>query len=256
MADLITHIIIEDTNRKEQKETKAKQMTTKENLVQTGPKGYKHKAQNSDNKSKISNPQTLKKKGTCFVYGKPCHHAPQCRKRVKTLNNGNPPKANLVEGDDIIAVVVSQAIMVTDSKNYVVDFGATRHICANRDAFTTYALVRDDEKVVYLSDSHTAHVLGKGKVVLKLTSGKTLALSDVLHVPNIRENLVLVALLGKVEVKVSFESDRIVMTKNNILVGKGFCNQGLFVLSIFEVIMEMLLLLLTWLIPMIYGMLD
>ena len=34
----------------------------------------------------------------------------------------------------------------------------------------------------------------------------------------------------------SFESDRIVMEKNNIFVGKGFCNQGLFVLSISEVI--------------------
>ena len=33
----------------------------------------------------------------------------------------------------------------------------------------------------------------------------------------------------------SFESNRIVMTKNNVFVGKGFCNQGLFVLSIVEI---------------------
>ena len=33
----------------------------------------------------------------------------------------------------------------------------------------------------------------------------------------------------------SFESNRIVMTKNNVFVGKRFCNQGLFVLSISEV---------------------
>ena len=73
--------------------------------------------------------------------------------------------------------------------------------------------------------------------MLKLTSGKTLALSDVLHVLNIRANLVSVALSGKVGVKVSFEYDRIVMKrKNNIFVGKGFCNQGLFVLNISEVI--------------------
>ena len=73
--------------------------------------------------------------------------------------------------------------------------------------------------------------------MLKLTSGKTLALNGVLHVPNIRENLVLVALLGKVG-KVSFEFDRIVITKNNVFVGKGFCNQGLFVLSFYEVMNE------------------
>ena len=142
----------------------------------------------------------------------------------------------MVEIDDTIVVVISQANMVTNSKNWVVDSGATRHICANRDVFTSYSLVGNDEKVVYLGDSHTAQVLGKGKIMLKLTSGKTLTLSDVLHVPNIKANLVSIALLGKVGVKVSFESDRIVMTKNNIFVGKGFCNQGLFVLNISKVI--------------------
>ena len=36
----------------------------------------------------------------------------------------------------------------------------------------------------------------------------------------------------------SFESDKIIMTKDNIFAGKGFCNQGLFLLSIFEVMNE------------------
>ena len=82
------------------------------------------------------------------------------------------------------------------------------------------------KKVVYLSDSHTAQVLGKGKVMLKFTSGKTLALNEVLHVPNIRAHLVSVALLGKVWVKVSFESNKIVMKKNNVFLGKGFVIRG------------------------------
>ena len=94
-------------------------------MVQIDPKRYKHKAQNSDNKPKISNPQTLKKKGTCYVCGKPGHHAPQSRKRVKTGNNGNPPKTNLVKGDDMIVVIVSQANIVTNFKNWVVDSSAT-----------------------------------------------------------------------------------------------------------------------------------
>ena len=86
--------------------------------------------------------------------------------------------------------------MVTNSKNWVVDSDATRHICANRDAFAYYSSVGNEEKVVYLGDSHTTQVMGKGKVMLKITLGKTLALNDVLHVSNIRANLVLVALLG------------------------------------------------------------
>ena len=128
--------------------------------------------------------------------------------------------------------------------------------CAKKDAFPSYTPVGDDEKVVYLGDSHIAQVLGKGKVMLKLTSRKTLALNDVLHDPNIRENLVSIALLGKVGVKVSFEYDKIVMTKNNIFVGKGFCNQRLFVLSISEVINRNAYSSATWLIRIIYGMLD
>jgi len=65
----------------------------------------------------------------------------------------------------------------------VVDPGTTRHICANRNMFISYTSVGDGEEQVYLGDSRTTFVLGKGKVLLKLTFGKTLALSDVLHVP-------------------------------------------------------------------------
>ena len=85
------------------------------------------------------------------------------------------------------------------------------------------------KKDVYLGDSRTTPVLGKVKVLLKLKYGKMLALSDVLHIHIIRVNLVSVALLRKVGVKVSFESDKMVMTKNNVFVGKGYCDYGLYV---------------------------
>ena len=157
------------------------------------------------------------------------------------MRNDNPPKpkANLVEGDEqVIAAVVSQVNMVTNVKEWVVDSGATRHICANKKSFSTYTPVEDGKEVVYLGDSRTANVLGKGKVLLKLTFGKTLALSEVLHVPNIKANLISVALQEKFRIKVSFESDKIVMTKNNIFVGKGYCNQRLYVLKFFEIMNE------------------
>jgi len=106
----------------------------------------------------------------------------------------------------------------------VVDSGATRHICANKSMFTFYIVVGDGEEQVYLGDSRTTPIQGKGKVLLKLTSRKILALNDVLHVPSIRVNLVSVALLGKVGAKIFFESDKIVMNKNNVFMGKGYCD--------------------------------
>ncbi|XP_071912216.1 uncharacterized protein [Coffea arabica] len=241
MDELVKHILIEDSNKRELRATKAKEMAYKANLVQSNNKRYANKSQNYKPKNfnvKPNNPNFKKKKGNCFYCGKPGHYAVQCRHNKGDRANGNPPKVHLTEGDDIIAAVISQVNIATNVKEWVVDSGTTRHICANREAFSSYTPIGDDEEVVYLGDSRTTNVLGKGKVFLKLTSGKTLALNDVLHVPNIRANLVSVALLGKVGVKVSFESGKIIMTKNNVFVGKDYCNQGLFVLNISNVINE------------------
>ena len=62
------------------------------------------------------------------------------------------------------------------------------------------------------------------------------ALSDVLHVPNIRWNLVSISLLGKARVRILFDSDIIVLTKNDAFVGNGYCNQGLFMLNVSDII--------------------
>lgn len=238
LNDLIVHIIIEDTSRKECGAARAKALESRANLIQNNARKQQRYENKTDHALKVTNPNFKANLGECYVCGKKGHKAYHCRYRKV---NGQPPKpkANLAQGDDkknddddVIAAVISEVHLVSDVKKWVVDSGATRHICAKREAFTSYTYVGDDEDQVYLGDSRTAAVNGKGKVLLKLTSGKTLALSDVLHVPTIRTNLISVALLNKVGVKVSFESDKMVMTKNNVFVGKGYCDQGLFVLSV------------------------
>jgi len=72
----------------------------------------------------------------------------------------------------------------------VVDSGPTRHICANRNVFTSYTSVGDGKEQVYLDDFRTTLVLGNSKVLLKFTYGKTLAFNDVLHVLSISVNLI------------------------------------------------------------------
>jgi len=218
LSDLITDIIIEDSNKKECAATRAKTLIAKANMVEDKPStkryekksDYKNKYNNKLSRPNGTNP-TFKKRRNCFVCGNPGHHAPQCRHRAK---HDYPSKANLAKEEDAIVAVISQVNLVNDVSKWVVDSGATKHICANINGFTSYTSVGDGEEQVYLGDSRTTLVLGKGKAFLKLKSGKTLALSDVLHVPSIRVNLIFVALLRKVGVKVSFESDKILMTKN------------------------------------------
>ncbi|MDV3146714.1 MAG: Ty1/Copia family ribonuclease HI [Sweet potato little leaf phytoplasma] len=70
-----------------------------------------------------------------------------------------------------------------------------------------------------MGNSATAGVLGKGKVLLKLTSGKILSLNDVLYVPSLRRNLVFGSLLNRAGLRVVFEADNVVITKNSDFVG-------------------------------------
>ena len=93
--------------------------------------------------------------------------------------------------------VSSKVSLVTNMKDWMVDYGATRHICGNKSAFTSYTTVKEREEQVLVDDSRSSPVIGKGKVLLKLTFGKVFALNDVLHVPNICWNLVSVSMLVK-----------------------------------------------------------
>ena len=87
------------------------------------------------------------------------------------------------------------------------------------------------KRMFYLGDSSTARVVGRGKVLLKFTSGKSLALYSILHVPNMCRNLVSEFLLNKASLKIVFESNKIVLGQNGDFVGKGFCHEGLFMLE-------------------------
>ncbi|KAK4400300.1 Retrovirus-related Pol polyprotein from transposon RE1 [Sesamum angolense] len=72
-----------------------------------------------------------------------------------------------------------------------------------------------------MGNSATAEVMEKGKVLLKLTSGKTLALLDVLYVPSLRRNLISGSLLNKVGLKIVLEADKVIITRNDDFIGKG-----------------------------------
>jgi len=85
-------------------------------------------------------------------------YAPQCRRRER---NDNPPRTNVAQGGDTIVLVISQVNLMTNVNKWVVEFGASRHICAKISVFTCYTSVGDEEEHVYLGESKTTPVLGK-----------------------------------------------------------------------------------------------
>ena len=81
-------------------------------------------------------------------------------------------------------------------------------------------------------------VSGKGKVLLKLTFNKNLSLTNVLYIPHFLQNLISIRLLGKASIKVLFDGGIVTLSKNEIFVGKGYDNDGLFLLNVNQVINE------------------
>ncbi|PHT34013.1 hypothetical protein CQW23_25813 [Capsicum baccatum] len=97
--------------------------------------------------------------------------------------------------DDLCAML-SECNLVENPREWWMDSGATRHVCANKELFSAFTPAQVEEKI-YMENSVTIKVEGTGKVCLKMTSGKVLTLNNVLYVPELRKNLISVSLLDK-----------------------------------------------------------
>ena len=111
------------------------------------------------------------------------------------------------------------------------DIGSTRHVCLDQNLFSSYHPMDNGEEI-FMGNSSTSKVVGKGKIILKMTSGRELILNDLLYVPDIRKNLVSCSLLSKNGYKLVIEFDKFVLTKNGMYVGKGYMSNGLFKINI------------------------
>ena len=131
------------------------------------------------------------------------------------------------------SIVVAEVNLVGNTKEWWVDTGATRHICSDKKMFSSYEAINEQ---LFLGNSFTSKVEGKGKVILKMTSEKKLTLNDVLHVPEIQKNLVSGSLWSKKGFRLVFEFDKFILTKSGVYVGNGYMSNGLFKMNVMTII--------------------
>jgi hypothetical protein len=86
-----------------------------------------------------------------------------------------------------------------------------------------------------MGNSLRAHVLGVGMVNLKFTSGKTVLLKNVQHVPSIKKNLVSGSMMYRDGYKIVLESNKCVVSRHGTFIGKCYDCEGLFRLSLLDV---------------------
>ncbi|XP_073137911.1 uncharacterized protein [Henckelia pumila] len=135
------------------------------------------------------------------------------------IKNGKMPteaKVNLVEPNctkkrNQFGKVVFEANMVDHLREWWIETEAIRHVCADKELFSKY---------LYMGNNATSNVFVLGKVVLKMTSRNELTLIDVLHVSDIRKNLVSGYKLIKSGFRIVFEAGKIVIMKHRQFLGK------------------------------------
>ena len=130
-------------------------------------------------------------------------------------------------------VVMSEINLVGNPKEWLVDIGATCHVCYDKKMFSTY---KECGEQLFMGNSSIARAASIGKVILKMTSGKELTLNTVLHVPEIRKNLITGSLMLKNGFKLVFESDKFVITKAGMYVCRGYITDGKFKLNTMTIV--------------------
>ncbi|GKA62780.1 retrovirus-related pol polyprotein from transposon TNT 1-94 [Tanacetum coccineum] len=174
-----------------------------------------------------------------------CERRKRTALNIEISNSSSSVKANLVEsagtsknrnkGKDKHVKITKKNFTPRQNDHKILNrrscYGASRLVLQQqRIPFPSVEEVADGEQV-YMGNDGTARVIGKGKVFLKFTSGKTLALNNVLYVPSLRRNMVSGSLLVRAGLKVTLEGDKVIITRNNDFVGKGYVTGGLFVLN-------------------------
>ncbi|GKD62490.1 zinc finger, CCHC-type containing protein [Tanacetum coccineum] len=188
LKDLGKHLLIEEQYHLG---NKANDDTSKVHVVEEMGESFKtgeKKCMHDDKDKKKS--KKNKNDVNCYKCKKLGHFKRECGALKKKQDGGND---NMNKDNNFVAMI-SDAFSIEEEKSWWVDSRATRHVCNDHTMFKTY---EPSDSMLYMGNHSTPQVKEKVKIDLVFTSGNTLTLKDVLHVPDVRKNLMSGSLLNK-----------------------------------------------------------
>ena len=164
-----------------------------------------------------------KKLLTCHFCKKPGHFKRNCRKlaqlqknekAVKPIAKHSASKATTNEQvssstSDDEALVIGHALSATSRGNWIVDSGATCHMCNDKELFKGLSPLRKPQEVT-LGDGRVLGATAKGTVTLEMLfpdgSSQRCNLQNVLYVPKLSYNLLSVSKASEARKTTKFNS--------------------------------------------------
>ncbi|GJX84552.1 zinc finger, CCHC-type containing protein [Tanacetum coccineum] len=130
-----------------------------------------------------------------------------------------------------VTYVFESCFIHDDDIAWWVNSEATVHVCKDRCWFKTNDSLNDGS-ILCMRNESTALVHGRGCVDLMFSSGKIVSLFNVLHVTNIRKNLVSSSVFNNCGYKQVIEYNKFVLSKHGVFIGFGYLSNHMFKLNI------------------------
>jgi hypothetical protein len=233
--ELISHAMLEEERLKKRNKDHINNIGNKRKFHVKGDNNNvkKNKPQSTYSKyekgESFRSAQSKKDGEVCHFCGDDTHYKNDCAKWLKWLAH---------KGEDYITFV-DESLYVNFSLNtWWIDSGATVHVCNSLKGFVMKTSTRKGEQSLKVADGKEAYVEAVGSIVLHLHSGFTLHLNNVLYVPSLKRNLILVRLLDIDSFSCNFGEMKCLIKYNDEDVGLAYLQDKLYLLSLNESVMN------------------
>ena len=169
----------------------------------------------------------------CKGFGHIRKNCPQLRKGNKKHGGEKAQKAE----DDTVFFAAETALTssTVSCTKWIIDSGATSHMCCNDKLFESLQPLQHPVKVS-IGDGHELHAKGIGSVNLRVNcDGKRSSchLRDVLYVPHLEYNLISISKAGQAGKVSRFDGSKCeIMTKEGTVIASGVCEGSLYSLTV------------------------
>ena len=131
-------------------------------------------------------------------------------------------------------ILVSEACLVEDDLSpWIVDSGATNHVCSSLQMLTSSRELADKDVTMRVGSGEVVSVKAVGVARLNFRN-KFLVLNNVFFIPGFRRNLISVSMLHEQLFIISFINNEIVISRNGLDICHAKRENGLYVLRPIE----------------------
>jgi len=162
----------------------------------------------------------------CHYCHKEGHLKKDCPKFLKTIIEKN--------GENIITFVNESLYVQYSKSTWWIDSGALVHVANSLQGFCSMRTTQRRERQIKVANGVQVDMEAIGDVSLELANSFILLLRDVLYVPSLQRNLIIVSCLDNDSYGCHFVNGKCEIICNNDSVGIAFLKQGLYLLSLRE----------------------